>query len=401
MDYTVRTMQEQIANAVFIPNADLFIEMVQHLMNANLVINGSIAFPLPIAKLFNQNWDQTWHGIRGQDKLVLIKEEILFPNKMCEWNYNVNVSLITLILQMGKKHRVKAMDFLLSNHLFNPNTMSDVMLHEYKSKKNIYKMTRLYPVQEALFAADLHILEGLINEGANLNLLPQFPVEEGSRALSYTSPLFYLNEFWFRTEHQDDFKAALDLFAKAGVDFNPKECFQLFIGPGGTYRPKVGVLNMMCAPKEERWRSLVLEDQKGNHSMSILLQKLLHNGLTEFSFYSGRQLCISELIYRLSASEEQRAETSVYVQTMCEMGLTQQYQPQIKRFKKGAYGNRHMGRYQTNETSQIVAAFSKRPLTMQQVGRVAVRRAVGGVRFADGVDTLPLPKAMKEYILAV
>ena len=135
--------------------------------------------------------------------------------------------------------------------------------------------------------------------------------------------------------------------------------------------------------------------------MSILLQKLLHHGLTDFCFYTGRRLNVSELIYALSVPEDQGHESLALVRTMCEMGLTLPYQADIRRFKKGAYGNRHMGRYQTNETSRMVAAYNKRLMTLQQSGRVAVRRAVGGVRFAEGVDTLPLPKAMKDYVIAV
>ena len=249
--YDVRTMHEHILQAIDSSDINLFIEMLQHLMNANLIIDGSIAFPIPIAKRFHQDWDSIWHGVRRQDKLIVVKESIIFPNEMCAWNYNANVTVITLALQIDKKDRRKAMDFILDKHLYSPNNLNEVVLHDYNNDHTVYKIAFLYPIQEALFAVDLRLLKALVSDGGDINLLPKVPINEGYKGVSYTNPLFYLNNLWMKSENADDFKAALDLFATAGVDFNPKECFIFFIGQNpGSDKSKMGILNMVCPPKD-------------------------------------------------------------------------------------------------------------------------------------------------------
>jgi hypothetical protein len=46
----------------------------------------------------------------------------------------------------------------------------------------------------------------------------------------------------------------------------------------------------------------------------------------------------------------------------------------------------------------LVSVFDSGPLSLQQLSRIAIRRAVGGVHFARRVRTLPLPPPLIRYV---
>ena len=218
--------------------------------------------------------------------------------------------------------------------------------------------------------------------------------------VEHDSTIFHMARIFAELPGYRHLNSVLNLMARDGYDFSPKDCWT-----------QEGCRNGIR--KERRGSPLdVLEYCHPTPFGVELVDNLVGNGLSNFRFYmAGPNKSMNYFVYMLVKSsysdlpedlERFRYATRALLQNLVALGMhfyfgngavdmTQDYNTfNYEPPKEKTY----------NELKQYLVESRKQPLTLQASARNSTRRAVGGVCFRKRVAELPLPPPMKKFVLA-
>ena len=290
-----------------------------------------------------------------------------------EWAFNV--LSMGFLFPRGKREAI--VRHLICNGWIKVNERTSIALKsEYCL--NGHDNLIMHPLLEAIIQLDEAVLEQLIQAGAHPDRITMVSEIKANRlhGHTFTHPLLKLDRTWFEPGNENKLNILMNAFAMAGVDFNPRKCkrwesFKCWhpIKDGISLLSMVGYLT-------------------NKEAVLLWVRQLVHHGHTSFVYYRRYYRHLTAFPTRLEkiipkSAENNESETLIH--QMCQLGM--RHRPSVEYVEVGH--------------SPILDYYYTQPMTLEQQCRLAIRRAIGGVHFVAGVKTLPLPNALKDYVIAI
>ena len=295
----------------------------------------------------------------------------LYPPK--EWAFNV----LSMALMFPCAKREEIVRHLICNGWLKVNKRTSIALN-CQYWLNGHENLIMHPILEAIVHLDENVLELLIQAGADPNRITMESaiLKNQLHGHTFTHPLLKLDREWFDPGNENKLNVLMNAFARAGVDFDP----------GISRRCE----SFKCILPVQRNISLLSMVGYLTNKEAVLLwiRQLVHHGHTCFVYYRHYYRRLEALPARLEKINPKSAENNeseTLIHQMCQLGM--RHRPSVE--------------YVVVGHSTILDYYYSQPMTLEQQCRLAVRRAIGGVHFVAGVKTLPLPNALKDYVIAL
>ena len=189
-----------------------------------------------------------------------------------------------------------------------------------------------------------------------------------------------------RIENQFEFERLqniINIMVGAEIDFDPENC--LSIDGGLTHDFYVYKKN----PCE------VIMPFCGFAFLPTILSFFIQNGVT--NFHTSIEFTCENIIHRYLHRKENETYVLQTLQLLNDFGVKLWFgKPDYPH----AYGwSNELGL--CYQAEQFVQEQDRRPLSLQKLSRLSIRRSVGGIRFQERVRALPLPATMKQFVIGL
>ena len=286
-----------------------------------------------------------------------------------EWAFNV----LSMTLMFPREKREAIVRHLICNGWLKVIERTSIAL-KCEFCLNRHENMIMHPILEAIIHLEENVLELLIQAGAHPDRITMVSEIKTNRlhGHTFTHPLLKIHPIWFAAGNETRLQVLINAFARAGVDFNPAKCFRW--ESFACHHPVKDPASLWKWTKDT-----------SNKEMAILwIRQLVHHGFTSLNsidtwyILTPLAVCLERLV-----SKENENEVSTLIHQLCQLGM------------------RHEHHYAYAGASPILDYYQTQPMTLEQQCRLAIRQAVGGVHFVAGVKTLPLPNALKDYVIAL
>ena len=245
--------------------------------------------------------------------------------------------------------------------------------------------------------------KNLLNERCKKHLQALAPDNAEFRWNSST-PYFIIR--FLLSYNEPNIYTIVDIMVKDGMDLNPQHVLMKkrtrntnygahYFGKGIERMPDHYNQSMLYLIKAPLINTLFCA-QEGLLAIQVL-EYLIINGLTDFGLTS--YFYIGDLINDLIAHNYEDSEITTLLDILIRCGV--QHGGGMVRYHQRSHSPTGWRNNSLKIYLEYVTNNTRQPLCIQKQAALTIRRVVGGVRFKDGVESLPLPKSMKNFVLTL